>query len=548
MSRSARAVVVAAALLAAGCSLLLSPADATQCTTDRDCEMKTALRGYTCDPTQGVCVADKPVVAEAGSGCASTAQCTALNSGRLSLCKKVGSPCVDVQTARCPLYAGAVADPNAVVIGSILPLSAKQVDDSTRPLPYVDRVRRAADLAVKDFEAQHPGGVFMPDGKTRPFGIVHCDSNFHAPGAQEAFTQLVDGVGASALIVGADADLAAIASQVTARQIAVACSDCVAPLPAGPLAWRILPRLALEAPMAAWRVGQLESEIKAGPNPPAQLKVAVFMVEGRAPDDYYAALTAKLRFNGKSVLENGANFLALQTDDPRVKAIDHAAVASQLVAFEPDVIVVVMGDDFSSFYLDLIESKWPAGKRRPSYILTELNYGASMFLSSLDDPARRKRVSGTRPAVSPAFDANIESFSTRYLPANNFQQPDGNYTGFESFYALALAVLAARTQLLLDGPHISAGFERLRGGTTLIDFRPDRLGLARNLLANPNERIEVRGLWSELDWNASTRDFDNDVGMYCFVKDAGGGLTIKADAGPRLSASTGIVTGAYSCD
>lgn len=548
MSRRARLLVAAAfGLLVGGCSLLLSTAEPTQCSTTRDCDTNPAFRNRVCK--EGFCVEDTPVVTDAGgSGCVSTEQCTALNSGRVSICKKVGGACTPWQTEQCKLYAGSLTDPNAVVIGSIMPFTARQMDGRLRLIPYADRVRRAADLAVKDFEAQQPGGAFMPDGKRRPFAILHCDSQLSSSGALSAFNHLTDVVGVNAMIVASDNDLAAVAAEAASKRVAIACSDCRGPLPPGPLAWRIGPRLALEAPMAAWRVAGLESEIMAGPNPPAAVKVAVLKVPDSAFDGFYAALVEKLRLNGKTVSESGSNFLAVETEDPLVKAVDHAKHVAKIVAFDPDVIIVMMGQDFPDFYIDMFESTWPTGKRRPKYVLTSLNFGASSFVSALDDIAVRRRVSGTRPAHAAALQANIDAFSTRYLPANNFQQPDGNQSGFDAFYAMAFAVLAARTQPLLDGPHISAGFERLRGGTTLVDFRPERIGIVTAMLADPGASIDVRGLWSDLDWNVATRDFDSDVGMYCFIKDSGGGLTLKLDAGPRLTTSTGVVTGTYSCE
>lgn len=546
MRRSVRAVAATAALLAAGCSLLLSPADATQCTTDRDCNAKPALRGYVC--TEGMCVPSVIPKDDAGEGCVSTEQCTTLNSGRVSVCMQAGGACTPWQTDQCKYFAGPLSDPNAVVIGSIMPLSARQFDGKTIPLSYVDRVRRAVDLAAKDFETQIPGGFFTADGKRRPFAVLHCDSQLWADGALAALDHLTRVVGAKAIIVEADEDLAAIAAEAAAKQVAIACSDCVGPLPPGPLAWRIAPRLDLEAPMAAWRVAQLETEIKAGPNPPAALKVGVLMTPGRAMEAFYAALTSKLAFNGKTALQNGSNFLAVKTDSPLVTAVNHTSFANQLVAFEPDVVVVVMGDDFPNFYLPLIESKWPAGKRKPSYIVTALNYTATPFLAVLDDVTVRKRVSGTRPAFSTAFQANIDAFAVRYPPENFWEQPDGNYSGFDAFYAMAYAVLAARGQSTLGGPQISAGFERLRGGTMLVDFRPERIGVAGQVLVDATSHIDVRGLWSDLDWNVATRDFESDVSMYCFVKDSGGGLTVNPNAGPKLTTSTGVVSGTYACE
>jgi hypothetical protein len=144
---------------------------------------------------------------------------------------------------------------------------------------------------------------------------------------------------------------------------------------------------------------------------------------------------------------------------------------------------------------------------------------------------------------------NVDAFSLRYKLANNFKSPDGNFSGYDAFYAMAYAIGAASTQLAVDGPHISAGFERLATGP-VIDVGPAGIGLALSLLGEAGGTINARGLLSQLDWNVTTRELViPDASLYCFQRDVDGALVIKQDAGPRLASGTGVVSGApYSCD
>ncbi len=537
-------------LVGVGCSFLLDTAEPDQCASDADCEASPLLRNRAC--VSGFCVvpaSEKEPVTVAGppeEGCSTSELCTQNNSNRASLCRVRGGPCTPWQTDRCGWIGGNWSDPNAIVIGDIQPFTVRQFDGSRSAPAYARRVREAIDLALSEFEAAAPTGSIFGDVR-RPFAVLHCDSGLDAEEAQAALQHLTDVVGAQAIILGADDDLASLTSALTEKSVAVACSDCIAPFPPGPLAWRILPKLELEAPMAAWRVARLEDEIKAGPSAPSALKVAVLVTPGRASDAFVTALTDKLIFNGKSAIANGERFAIVRTEDPGLTAVNHPAHADALVAFEPDVIVVATAGDFPRFYLPLIEEKWPAGKRRPHYITTDLNFHVTGFASLLEDnDDLRRRISGTRPGYSPALQANIDSFGLRYLQKHG-KPPDEAHSGYDAFYALALAILGNRHEPLLDGPHISRGFERLHGGNNPTDFRPDQLSFATAVLGQATGNLDVRGLWSELDWNLATRDLEADVSMYCFARDGEGRIVMNPNAGPHLATSTGLVTGTYAC-
>ncbi len=556
MSRSCVAAIgptVLLTLLVAGCSVLLRTAEPNQCSTNLDCDANSALRQRVCE--EGFCVVPRaagPVpTASPADGCVSSEICTQANSNKASVCATVGGACTPWQTAQCPYLSGDWKNRNAVVLGSIHPFSVKQSDGRLVKVDYAQRVRKAIDLALDDFTTALPGGLIIPGGAPRPLAVLHCDSYLDPALAQAAMTHLTDVVGVKAVIVGGDDDLVSVSAQALARQTALVCSDCVAPFPPGAPPWRIVPPLALQAPMAAWRVASLENELRARPNPPPAFNVGLLVEVGRPVSAFVSALTESVRFNGKSAAENGANFTVIKSESPLKGSVDYLTHAKALASAAPDVIVVAMGAEFPSNYLKIIEAAWPAGKPKPHYVVTERNFEVTPFADVLGpgDEDLRRRISGTRSGYDPRLQDNIDAYTPHYRVENNGHSPDVNYSGYDAFYALAFAVAAASSQLPLNGPHISSAFELLRGGSVQVDFRPGQIGFALTWLGqSTSSSVDVRGLWSTLDWNVSTHDLASDVSMFCFQRAPDGSLVIKLDAGPRLVTSTGVVSHAYACD
>jgi hypothetical protein len=540
------------ALLAAGCSFILNPADPEQCSAKSDCDANPSFRGRVCE--QGFCVVPKakvgPVSNDAGAGCLTTAGCTAQNSNQPSVCKVAGGPCTPWKVELCPYVSGAWDDPDAIVIGTLLPLHTRQINGELVEIPYAHRVRRAMELALAEINDAQPSGLLY-GSKKHKLAAVHCDSHFEPIAAKQAMTHLVDVVGAPIVIVGSDDDLLTVLPQAAAKNTALVCSDCIGPFPAENTAWRILPQLSLQAPLASWRVADLEAQIKAQPSPPAAIKVAVLTQPGSAERAFLEELEATLVFNGKGPAANGSSFTVIQEEDARTKEVQFQQHAQELADFEPDIVVVAMGPDFANYYLGLVEQAWHVAKARPYWIITDVDFDVTPFVSTIgtrDGDALRARISGTRNVYEQAFQDNIDSFTSRYLPPNNYNAPDGNFSGYDAFYAAMFAIGGASTQGILDGAHISAGFERLLAGNQPTDFRPANISLGLASLTQPGATIDVRGLWSDLAWDLTTHDMVTDSSMFCFQLRPDGQLVVKPNAGPRYVRSTKTVTGTFSCD
>lgn len=541
MNGSARAAVLAVALVAAGCSFLVNTADRVQCSTDADCNANPALSGRICD--QGFCALRPATVSEdAGPTCTSTDVCTQGNSGRASVCKRAGSACVDWQIDGCPTITGNWRDPNAIVVGSLLPLHLKLKIGSIES-PYSKRLLRGIDLASEEIDTGAPQGFFVGGTPARPIAVLHCDSLGDRTRARAMFTHLTDVVGASAVIVGWDEDLSNVIDLATAKQTAVVCSDCLAPIPPEAHVWRILPPLSGDAALVASRVLELETQIKA--QTPGDIRVAV-LVDGAPGQKHFLDELAKvLVFNGAGIQANGAaRYLPIRTPDPRTDFVDYDATASAIATFAPHIVVAAMASDFPTYHLSRIESALAASAPRPHYVLTQISYDAAPFQQVLVDDALRARISGTHPFLTDARLQNLGRYESSYR-ASYKEAANGNSSGYEAFYAIALAIASRTGQPVLDGPTISAGFPNLVSGPT-FDLGPGpQLNTAISSLRNGP--IDIRGIYTDLDWNTATGEIASDMGLFCFGKDPDGTISLRNVPTVRWSAQTKQTTGSYAC-
>ncbi|MFO0671069.1 MAG: hypothetical protein U0235_15820 [Polyangiaceae bacterium] len=468
-----------------GCTLLLDTPEPRQCTTTADCESRPALRNRVC--AEGFCVnpqtAFTPVAADGGSGCVSTALCTQANSNRPSRCPRTGEPCVPWETPDCPVVAGAWDNPNALVVGVLTPLSVLQHNKSLLKVPYIQRYIRGVNLAM--LELNESLGLGLSVGlDRRPLAVVHCDSWDDPAHADAMFDHLVDTVGAQAVIVTTAEDVARVAEGGAQEDH---------PRVVG-LAGEGARRPARVANAAAHRAGGKARRLARRPtgdqDPRRPRPRAVGRHQGgelgrrhRYGKAFAESFAASVTFNGKGALANGASFVVVQAENPRDVTVDHIGYAQKIAAEHPHVIVVAMGQDFPTYYVRTIEDEWPVGAPRPYYVLSNLSHEVTPYapVIGLDDELR-KRFSGTRPAISRELQANVDAYVLRYRQEYNNQAPDSNHSGYEAFYALAYAMAAASQQSMMDGPHISTGFESLVAGS-LIDVGPGQASTALGLLS-----------------------------------------------------------------
>lgn len=532
--------VVLAGLM--GCSVLYEPPEPRQCVTDADCESQPELAGLVCEASLGVCVARAP----SAEGCESTARCSQQNSGQAALCRYPGSPCVRLQTPECPLITGNWQAPNALFLGSVGPHHRRLAEGSTEPVEYVERLLRSIDLAAEEWEQEVPGGLPLSE---RPLAIVHCDSESDSLQAQQVMDHLVNEVDVPLVFALGDTELGSTLNQAVDARTAVVCVECydrAEPGPDNDLVWHMLPPLATQAPLAAWRVHDLELRLRAerALTDATALRVVLVSDDGAAFTDFVAAFRELLRFNGTLTAdENGDNYLQLRAPDARRQTTYPLDLARLVVDFAPDIVVMAVDRNFSDYYLRLIEQEWRSPQPRPHYVATWLNQELGELEPIVgSDEELRLRLSGTGLFEDAAVARNRQGFEARYRSRYS-QAPGRTQTGYDAFYATALAIFASDLDGQLDGEHISSLFSQLsRGAATDVD--PQALDSARAYLVE-REAIDLVGASSQLDWDPLTHQVRSDVGLWCLSRESNQALQLENDAGPRWTPSG--TTGTYDC-
>jgi hypothetical protein len=541
-----RSLAVFASIAAAGCSILLNPAAAKQCDVDSDCEGEPALRGMIC--RGGICARPAgpglPVAADGGPACVDSATCTKANTGKASVCKVAGGPCTQWQTAQCATIAGKWDDPNVIMIGAILPLTFKQKSGELIEVKLSKRQEYALKIALTDLTDKNPWFIVQGNVK-RPLGLLVCDSFGDPALAGAAFDHLTQAVGAQAMFVSYDNDLEAIAQKATEKQIAIACTDCQAPLPSGPLVWSMFPQIAHEAVLVASRVKELEQTL------PKPIKVTLLKEFGLAQNAFAARLLTELTMNNAPAKDQIATeqnperpFQVIDLPDGRDSSYLPQAIAEKIRDHGPHIVIAAMGPDFPTKYLSTLES----ASVKPHYVLTSLSRDSALEYSShliTSTTGLRERISGTRPYQTDAIKRNMEAFSTHFFNNANFQPPNGAEASYDAFFSLFYALASAATQPIIDGPHISAGFESLIGGPPpTINVGTADIHNALFRLAQ-KQSIDLEGSFSSLDWDKKTHELPADIGMWCF-KDPS---TINDNAGPRYKPSDPSAVGQpYKCE
>src|SRR6185503_2013923 len=98
------------------------------------------------------------------------------------------------------------------------------------------------------------------------------------------------------------------------------------------------------------------------------IRVALVRVDNASGISYADIFASSLRFNGKSVAQNGANFRQILAQDPADDAAarqDEERVAGEVIAFRPHVVIEAGGGHRLP---GAVERRWPSGERfRPRY-------------------------------------------------------------------------------------------------------------------------------------------------------------------------------------
>jgi hypothetical protein len=478
--------------------------------------------------------------------CSSNADCVRAHGGAAWHCHSQRHACVEVASPDCTVHAephdAEAAD--VVWLGGLFPTSTD---------PALADEMRAADIARSDFasalgaSAERTGALHA-----RPIALVACDEGVDAT---RATRHLVDDVEVPA-VLGFRSTSKALTTIPTVLlpahvlsliTISQAPDLTRIPEPANEprLVWRTtLDRLDYAAPLARFISDVLEPRARAEGKGAADRPMKVAAVWSKTTNhDVLDALFDTLHYNGKSALENGANFRQFVYDaDGDAGAAD---VVSDLVTFAPQVIVFAE-KTFPQRILAPLEAQWPSGasSSRPIYVTgSSLSPRIEEFVGR--DPARRHRFFAVTSLSTTSTNAKLVLRYNVSFPSEPVTRTGSPSPSYDAFHVLAYATYALG-DAPVTGPALSLAIDRLLPPGEKIDVGPAQI-LAGFEILRSGANIDLNGAIGALDFDPATGEAPIDYSIVCMGLDDRGNASRPVDSGLVYDARAKKLVGALRC-
>jgi serine/threonine protein kinase len=480
--------------------------------------------------------------------CTSNAACS--RPGAPAICRPEAG-CVALRSADCePLADVRALNSDATIwIGAMFPRTGP---DATTFGVYE---ANAVELARRDF-SQIMSGSSTPGAlaRARPFGVVLCDD---AVDPHRAATHLVEHVGVPAVIgfySSVEAIDLATSLFLPKRVLAIASLNTnplvtSVPQPAGVprLVWRTTYNSAdAAAALSAFVARELERPLRDASGDRGGIRVALLRPRNAAGAALSDAFFKTLRFNGKSVLDNGSAYreLTFEAEAPK-SSPEYVELRRELLAFTPHIVLYAGNAAIIEALFAPLEDQWPrAVAHRPRYV------SIAQFPRELLDfvgasRARRGRFFGITPVASTPANARLVTHYNEVFPTKITRTFSPN-ASYDAFYLLAYASYAIPPDEAVTGERLARAIGKL-----VPPGRPIEVGIAGIFDAyaalSKNESIDLTGATGNLDFDLAAGEAAFDQAILCVGVDDHGKASEGIESGLVYSATWKQLAGAMRC-
>jgi hypothetical protein len=313
------------------------------------------------------------------------------------------------------------------------------------------------------------------------------------------------------------------------------------------MVWRVAGSSARTAPVTAALVSDwLEPALRRQGVLPmgAEMHVALLRSDSSAARAVADMLVSYLRFNGKSVVDNGGLFRDFPVAEPPA-AGDHEAVGAQVAEFAPDVVVYVWNASGVDV-IDAIERRWPHARAHGPYYVDEGGSWEGEVLARIThrDPSLRRRMLSVMPAAW--TEPNVR-FVQRFnaISPQKATPADAPNASYDAFYLLAYGAAAVRDEPL-TGEALARAVPALLPPAPRIEVGAAGVLPALRALA-AGEHMDLDGASGRLDFDVTTGETEHDFDVLCVGAEGTGGLTGGVESGLVYDAVTKTFHGRLRC-
>lgn len=527
-------LALAALGLLTGCTALLDT-DTAQCDSDADCAGKgEAFKGLVCSPDK-VC---------AERSCTNQTLCRT-RSDEQGYC--VASKCQTLVTKECARLWPPPPYRNQIVELTGFMASLSGVDQT-----YGEPQFNGAAVALREIEQntglpQVPNAVSVP----RSFAMLVCDqANWQA-----ATDHLVKDLHVPAIV---GASYSSVTQNVTTRVqgdgVLVFSQAATAPLlntvDSTGLLWRTAPSDVYQVETVKRLHDRVVSTLKA--QGIANPKVLITNKEDTAGQQLFNAARTMADPN---VVKNPAPALSfglsvrLPDSEPKADAPEWIAAAERVLVDQPDIILHLGTAEFAQAMLETIEQRWPAGQRKPWYVLTEGGRVPELLDKAAKNPGWRlpERTIGAAPGArnTPLWQEFVGAHRSFPRATDNLmdQQP-GNLAeyAYDAVYLLAYAVGRTRVQAPTGDQLVSALREVSckRSGAVEISGSATRYAASYAAVSAAGSCVDYKGPSGDLDFNPDVGEAPSDQSVWCLRKTTQG-YGFEPALAPFYSSATGTL-------
>jgi serine/threonine-protein kinase len=455
--------------------------------------------------------------------------------------------CAALETTGCRTLAepGDLGADETIWLGAMFPLTGRAATT------YGEASVRAVDLARRDFVGALGGLPPLGAGtRRRPVAIVACDDSEDARRAAE---HLVERIGVPAVLgFGRSRDVVELTPSYflphSVLALAANTASALADLPRFPGGARVVERITTTSRAFAEANARFVGEVL---NPLVERRPAT---RGRAPRlaivrpenpsgvSHSAELAARLRWNGRPVIDAGEDVLWLVASESLggpTPPEETQRIAAAIVEHGSDV-VLWDGGLFDAM-TTAIEQRWRADRARPIYVVDQI-WPETTRAVLRARPDLRARLFAVNTATTPALQRFVARYDEVYTP--RITADEAVSAPFDAFYVAAYAIVASG-RARPTGAELAGALGRLRTGETVevgagaISATVAALGAGKS--------VDLEGTATTLDVDPATGDPRVRMTAYCLGPGAGVEPRDIVDAGVALGAGDGPVTGALRC-
>ncbi len=485
--------------------------------------------------------------------CESNKQCIEARAGEPYICRKTDGRCVSLLSEDCQALIAEKADlesDDALLLGSVQSTTGA---DQSGGLPIENAIR----LATAEFRTLGGLPPLTSSSQRRPVIVVGCTDT---DDAIRAATHLVDDLRVPA-IIGATFSGATIrvAQKVTIPggvllMSPAATSVYITTLQDDGLVWRTSPPDSYQAVALAGIVLDLETKIRTERKLASNdsIRVAVLHKGDSYGKGVVDVLIGRLRFNGKSAIDNKNDYLQFDYGDPDdqesnpTPGIKYAECVSRTEAFRPHLVLLAGTTEGITDIVAKIETTLSdVPDQRPIYLMSDGAQLPETIALVGNNPELRSRLWGTVPGT----DGELYK---RFLVDYNSTFHDGTIAdilgpagGYDAVYLLAYAAVAAR-DTPITGSVLAKNLMRLSPPGESVGVGRQNINKACTAL-QAGLNIDFDGASGPLDFDGAIGESGSNIQAWCVKADATGKAVGFQRAGRTYNAKTGLLEGTLEC-